>query len=230
MDRENGPDRSPLSEAEQSRLMASIGRVEQAVNKHLAPLGNSQAVIHWVRQLHSNVETVYDRHVSAGAAVKCSKGCGHCCHIRVEALPPEIFRIATHLQERWAHDPSDKAATLQRLADHPQAMASARSAQEQPACPFLVQQVCSIYEVRPAVCRKGHSLDVHACQTHAPTLPQSLPLLADAEALIQGTSRAYADQGLESGGHDLASGVWHALHDASAQPRWLAGEAVFTGH
>lgn len=218
---------TPLDKGEQARLLQSIEGVERAVSVHLRPIRASVAAVHWIRQLQANVDAVYDKHVQAGAPVQCQKGCGHCCHIRVEALPPEIFRIATHLQASWAANAEASRLTMQRLTQHSAAVAAAVTSHALPPCPFLVDQVCSIYPVRPSVCRKGHSLDVHACENHAPTLPQSLSLLADAEALIQGTSRAYADQGLQSGGHEMVAAVLLALQDDTAQARWLAGEAVF---
>lgn len=218
---------TPLDKEEQARLLQSIEGVERAVSVHLQPVRASVAAVHWIHQLQANVDAVYDKHVQAGAPVQCHKGCGHCCHIRVEALPPEIFRIAAHLQASWTADAESGRLTMQRLTQHSAAVAAAATSHAQPPCPFLVDQVCSIYPVRPSVCRKGHSLDVHACENHAPTLPQSLGLLADAEALIQGTSRAYADQGLQSGGHEMVAAVLLALQDDTAQTRWLAGEAVF---
>jgi uncharacterized protein len=218
---------APLDKGEQTRLLQSIEGVERAVSVHLQPIRASVAVVHWIRQLQANVDAVYDKHVQSGAQVQCQKGCGHCCHIRVEALPPEIFRIAAYLRAAWEANAEAGRLTMQRLTQHSAAVAAAATSHALPPCPFLDDQVCSIYPVRPSVCRKGHSLDVHACESHAPTLPQSLGLLADAEALIQGTSRAYADQGLQSGGHEMAAAVLLALQDDTAQARWLAGEAVF---
>jgi uncharacterized protein len=218
---------TPLDKGEQARLFQSIEGVERAVRVHLQPIRSSVAVVHWIRQLQTNVDAVYDKHVKAGAQVQCQKGCGHCCHIRVEALPPEIFRITAYLRASWAANAEAGRLTMQRLTQHSAAVVAAATSKAKPPCPFLVDQVCSIYPIRPSVCRKGHSLDMQACQNHAPTLPQSLGLLADVEALIQGTSRAYADEGLQSGGYEMVAGVLLALQDDTAQARWLAGEAVF---
>lgn len=222
--------KGPLSASEQAAFLVSIQRVSRAVNQQLKPLRAGAATVHWIHHLHDNVDAVFARHVNAGAAVSCQKSCSHCCQVRVEALPPEIFSIADHLNQQLAaqDDPAQaRQQLLQSLQAHLQAKATSTEATASPMCPFLANHLCSIYPVRPGVCRKGHSLDVHACEQKAPTLPQSLPLLADAEALIQGTSHAYADQGLQSGGHELVAGVLLALQDPSAQPRWLAGEAVF---
>lgn len=224
--------KGPLSAAEEAGFLASIDRVARVAKQGMSTARTGPAVVHWIHHLHDNVDAVYARHVASGVGVSCQKACSHCCQVRVEALPPEIFKIADHLNQQLARQASPDQARqslVQALHGHQQAMSQAGRADAAPAvCPFLVNQLCSIYPVRPGVCRKGHSLDVRACEQHASTLPQSLPLLADAEALIQGTSRAYAERGLQSGGHELVAGVLLALQDPSAQPRWLAGEAVFT--
>ncbi len=221
----------PLSASEQAALLDSIERVARVAQQALAPLRASSGAIRWIHHLHDNVDTVFGRHVASGVTVSCRKGCSHCCQVRVEALPPEIFRIADYLCPPMEAHPDAQEARLslvQTLQDHVQLLEqSAADHTAPPMCPFLVNQLCAIYPVRPSVCRKGHSLDVQACESHAPTVPQSLGLLADAEALIQGTSRAYAEQGLQSGGHQLAAGVLLVLQDPTAQQRWLAGEAVF---
>ncbi len=208
---------APLSEAERQDFFRSIEGVARASVAQLRAAPDGRAVVHWMVNVHRNLEAVTQRHQQSGAPIACKKGCGHCCHIRVEVLPAEIFRIAHHVRKLPMDAQENLIQALQRHVPG-----------TQQTCPMLSdEQLCSIYEVRPSVCRKGHSLDVQACQDRSPTIAQSLALLVDAEALIQGTSQAYAQLGLQSGAYELTQALLTALHDSMAESRWLKGEAVF---
>ena len=95
------------------------------------------------------------------------------------------------------------------------------------SCPFLKDRLCSIYQVRPAACRKAHSADVSQCEAHAPVIPQNLEIALNAEALLRGTSGAYRQRGFDASAHELVRAVLLALLDPSAQARWYNGEQVF---
>jgi hypothetical protein len=87
--------------------------------------------------------------------------------------------------------------------------------------------LCSIYQVRPAACRKAHSSDVTECEAHAPVIPQDREIALRAEALIIGTSGAYRQRGFDASSYELVRAVLIALRDPSAQARWYRGEPVF---
>jgi len=217
MTAEDMADAAPLSEAERQDFFRSIEGVARASVAQLRAAQDGRAVVHWMVNVHRNVDAVTQRHQQAGAPIACKKGCGHCCHIRVEVLPAEIFRIAHHVRKLTMED---QEALIQALQQHVPGI--------QQTCPMLsAEQLCTIYDVRPSVCRKGHSLNVQACQDRAPTIPQSLALLVDAEALIQGTSKAYAQLGLQSGAYELTKALLAVLQDPLAESRWLKGEQVF---
>lgn len=78
----------------------------------------------------------------------CKKGCSFCCHIRVATYLEEVQLIANHCKKNDI--PISKAYLLkQRVAD--QLHLSNVS-----ACVFLKNGACSIYEVRPLICRNYH--------------------------------------------------------------------------
>ena len=96
-----------------------------------------------------------------------------------------------------------------------------------PKCPFLKNELCAIYDVRPSVCRKAHSLDVTKCQTGASEIPQNLATMVSVAALTKGMSDAYGRLGFDASGHELGRAVLLALSDPTAESRWCSGEAVF---
>lgn len=214
-----------LTPEEQTAFLQSAENVQQAAIKHLGKHHDELSVIAFVRNLQRGVDRVVDEAIHKGAHLDCRTGCSHCCRARVEAIAPEIFQIAAELESRSAHERSE---IIERLRAH------ASTQDEEPAlwnqrkdCPFLTNHLCSIYQVRPAVCRKAHSADVGKCEAFAPTVPQNLEIALGAEALLRGTSGAYQQRGLDASSHELVSAVLLAIQDPSAQARWYKGEQVF---
>ena len=145
-------------------------------------------------------------------------------HRGVYASEPEIFQIAATLKTR----PSAQfQAVLGRLQTHAALAAHLSTATHRSPCPLLENHLCSVYAVRPAVCRKAHSLDLAACLRPGAAIPQNLNILLQAETLIAGTAAAYQQTGRAVRGHELGQAVLLALNDASLLSRWHAGETVF---
>lgn len=113
----------------------------------------------------------------AGQTVSCQKGCAACCRLLVPVSAPEAFA----LWDMIAQLPSDRRALLEsRVTDaiarlkaaglHDRLVAVAESTGQltdldlddvnrayyalRLPCPFLENELCSIYEHRPAACRE----------------------------------------------------------------------------
>ena len=238
-----------LTEAEQAAFLQSIARVRSAAGRALraaqahavqgaaahgtggiatgqAPEPTesaAQAAVDFIAQLHHGLDTVAKQARTNGPQPACQAGCAHCCHLRVEATDPEVLHIAQHLR---ALPGADQAATLLRLQQH--AAAASVGTTRQP-CSFLVHDRCAIYSVRPAACRKAHSLSAAHCAEQSPTIPQNLRLLVDTEALMAGTALAYRDQPLPASAHELNAAVLAALDGTASPPagvllRWYRGD------
>jgi len=113
----------------------------------------------------------------SGRSISCRMGCAACCRMLVPLSPPEAFALRGYVEQL----PTERrAAILQRVADSQSILRSrgllnrlwaiadatrAISDEEldpvnrdyyalrQP-CPFLEDEVCAIYEARPAACRE----------------------------------------------------------------------------
>lgn len=213
-----------LSPEETAAFLQSADKVRAAAVRHLSDKRGSPLAITFVRNLQSGVDQVVTSAINQGVALACKVGCNYCCSARVEAIEPEVFRIA---QEIAARPPEEINAVIERLQAYVAMPSDAAPWQRRTPCPFLIDDLCSIYEVRPGVCRKAHSLDVAQCAANAPEIPQSLNIVLGAEALMKGTADAYREIGLLATGHDLGPAVLIALTDPTAESRWLSGEAVF---
>lgn len=248
--------RSAATRALQAARATALQRAAAAgatgVEAYAATEAAAQAAVDFITQLHQGLDTVANQALTTGPQPACQAGCAHCCHLRVEATEPEALRIAQHLRTLPA---AEQAAATRRLQQHvaaskPSATAIAQTgpwsghplpehaaqltqatqathAAGQP-CSFLVDSHCSIYSVRPAACRKAHSLSATQCAERTPTIAQNLRWLVDAEAVMAGTALAYRDQALPASAHELNAAVLAALVEghSAAMLRWYQGDAA----
>jgi uncharacterized protein len=80
----------------------------------------------------------------------CRKGCSHCCHIAVAVTWHEARYIGKH---------TGKTPTPRKQVRHTPSFEGFDYGYHNP-CPFLVNNLCSIYEHRPLACRVHVNLDV----------------------------------------------------------------------
>ena len=140
--------------------------------------------------------------------VACERGCHYCCHLRVEIRPHEAFVLAEHIAGRFSH--ADRAATITRIEANLQRIAPLSAAAHVRAglpCALLDEQgTCSVYDARPAACRKYYSVSVSTCRNAF--LDTSAPLTGELEneavrlagnAVALGHAQGLEDAGFESG-------------------------------
>lgn len=85
---------------------------------------------------------------------KCRAGCSTCCRCNVEAAWYEAINIAKFVI--WARKKDDLPPiedAIERYAAATQGMSDAERLSARRECPFLVDHMCSIYGVRPILCR-----------------------------------------------------------------------------
>jgi Fe-S-cluster containining protein len=213
-----------LSPEEHAAFLNAAEKIKQTALRQLASNPTRPHIIHFIANLQRGVDSVTQAAIDGGSQFACKAGCTHCCHVRVEALEPEVFLIARELRQ-W---PDQKLGeVIVRLQNHVAIVKSMPVEQHRIACPFLQQNLCSIYAVRPSVCRKAHSFDVTKCATPGADIPQNLDLVLKAEALMKGTTEAYRSIELRASAHELGQAVLLALTDDAAESRWADGAAIF---
>lgn len=158
------------------RLDLPEGRIE-------AEIGLAQATMRLVDLaavvlgLSSTVAEIGTRNIARlGRQVSCSKGCGACCRQVTPLSPPEAFMIAewvqslaekprTRFQNRFAQATVQlehsgilpKLARLQKpssLSEEDMRDLSQEYFRQELSCPFLENESCSIYAMRPSRCRE----------------------------------------------------------------------------
>ncbi len=209
-----------LTDTERAAFLESAQKVERLAFAALDAAEGVDSAVAFIGNLHRSIDQVVVRAAQAGPVPDCKAGCAYCCRVRVSATDPEVFRIARRLR---ALPPPELERLIERLREHV-ARRQASAIDLSIDCSFLVAGRCSIYEVRPAACRKAHSLSVKRCETLAAEIPQNLKVVAEAEALMAGVSAAYLRAHLPSSEHELNAAVLAVLEDPSIEQRWYRGE------
>jgi Fe-S-cluster containining protein len=126
--------------------------------------------------MHAQLDdAIARRDAEIGARMACGKGCNQCCASPVLITEGEAIAVAEHLREHadvrarfeaayptWRDKVGDLVDHAADQRDAEQTRAWALRVQERHAmCAFNHEGACSIYPVRPALCRKAHALDTN---------------------------------------------------------------------
>lgn len=83
-----------LEPPEQVAFLQSVANVQQAELRQLQAQPGATAVVAFVRFMQHGVDQVVATAQQQGMPLDCAAGCSHCCHAKVEAMAPEVLRIA----------------------------------------------------------------------------------------------------------------------------------------
>jgi hypothetical protein len=169
----------------------------------------------------------------AATDVQCRAGCSFCCHQNVDVTIPEAILVALQLGNEGDPRPAAvlEAADVFRDIDD-----DARIATGKP-CALLVDNHCSVYNVRPIACRSLTSPDASRCHSAMQSLaagdgPQPIEIYVVLQFLCMGEQGAIRglcrDLGLQTDLVELTQAVAAILRDHTLIERWATGERVFT--
>jgi Fe-S-cluster containining protein len=214
----------------QDRLDNPVETVlEQQRAATISALGASRkdvAVLDLVRQVHDDLTAAIEA-LPSKAQHACAPGCDFCCYLPVDVLAPEAFRITAHLEQTCSREAL--STLVYRLGAQGQHDFGIRP------CVFLANGRCSIYEVRPMVCRGYNSLSKERCEAYHHDASVNLKGTKDrvagllAEAIEDGVIAGLEALGLDAQWYELPSAVLRALETTDGPVRWARGEAVFEG-
>jgi len=167
--------------------------------------------------------------------IACRAGCYFCCFNQIELTPPEALLIGHHVDRHFSQD--DK----QRLLDHVDLTLIKMSGQSKTElarlrsdlpCPLLQAGRCSVYAVRPLLCRAMHSLNAAHCEQElaSPDLTavayyghRDEIILSIAAGLLEGCEAL----GCQARPLNLVRALKDFFTQARCLQRWLEGERVF---
>lgn len=197
---------------------------------------DGDAVRQQVVRMYSRIET--EQHaVIANTSLRlaCERGCNYCCHQRVEVRPYEAFVLAEYLRNNLS--PQAQADIKHRLAENRariEPLAPLQHTQSGIPCALLDNGACSVYEARPAACRKYYSLSVDTCRSafEHPGEPLSGPLEDDSlrlagNAVALGFARGIEEAGRDADRYELHAALLEALDNPKASRRYRDGKKAF---
>lgn len=123
-----------------------------------------------------SVAEALDAQRKAGRSPACRAGCAACCRQPIPVTPLESLVIEVWLQ---IHMPAARRRLLAR-----QLAASARQAPQLRDCPFLAENVCGIYPLRPLACRRYLVLGRACAPGEDPTRLRPADLLRPDRAML----------------------------------------------
>ncbi|MBL1276235.1 MAG: YkgJ family cysteine cluster protein [Ectothiorhodospiraceae bacterium] len=204
-----------------------VKKSKQKIKSRFSPKANGEFMLLAIEVFHQSTDELITQRSREMLPVTfdCAKGCDMCCHsMRVEALPPEVYRITEYLQTQNDTVLQNYIARLETHATY----AKGRSYRDyQTRCPFLGDGgACSIYEVRPHKCRAHLSKSKKACEIPGGAQTDST-LQYHEDALAIDTIKLYKTRKVSMNPAELGQAVLQVLKDDGHKARWLAGEEVF---
>ena len=171
----------------------------------------------------------------ASDALACESGCSYCCYYKVEGSAAEIFRIAEYMKSNF------KKEQIETILESARNNVSAFSGltyeqkiQTNQKCPLLRDDVCAVYDVRPAKCRNHHSTDASLCKKtfDDPMGPDNLNgYIEDLKMSIEGASigfeKAVSDKGYDQRAYDLNSALVEAFENPKSIKRYNKKKKAF---
>ena len=168
--------------------------------------------------------------------IACKKGCDACCHLPVTTEPQTAFMIAEHLhQTRTPQEIMLLTAELKKRVDASKPLSFEARQLTREQCIFLNPEgACTIYEVRPLVCRSFTSPDAAHCKKVAfdnPNGVHKIQLHPIHYRFFQGAVTALLAhakaKGKQADQISLNDGLYTALTTRSAVIKWSNGESIF---
>ena len=198
-----------------------------------AALGRAQTIRMYGRLAALQAEVIARNDV----AIACERGCSYCCHLRVEIRPHEAFVLAHHIETRLSAE--ERERTFARIEQNLARLAGLTREQHIRAgipCALLDGNICSVYDARPAACRKYYSVSLSVCR--AAYEDTSAPLSGEIEheevrlagnAIALGHAKGLEDAGYDSALYELHSALHRVLTDPRAQKRYRNRKRAFVG-
>ena len=161
----------------------------------------------------------------------CKEGCSYCCRKPgVLVAVPELVRILQYVRANFSVAEQDQLANrAKRYGAQMKGRNCDDPTDESVPCPLLVDDRCSVYEVRPLVCRGYNSTDVNACRTahnHSGTFVPIFALLKDVtDGITVGSVQELESRGFNGAMIDLGLGLGLSLAAGSGvEDRIVAGD------
>jgi Fe-S-cluster containining protein len=167
--------------------------------------------------------------------IACQSGCPVCCFNQVELTPLEALVLGDYVSRYFP--PGEQTRLLGRIDRNLKLKAGKDKKQiaairHKLPCPFLKARKCSVYPVRPLLCRAMHSLNADHCRQEIITPVSHFEFYSHRYEIVlslsMGLKAGCQDIGCQSQTLDLARVVKDFLNAPNPVEDWIKGKMVFS--
>ncbi|CAN5369840.1 hypothetical protein BH23VER1_BH23VER1_22930 [soil metagenome] len=170
----------------------------------------------------------------AETTIDCRAGCSFCCSLRIDVRAHEVFLLARFLKATRSKDEVEAIRqAAEGVREQVQEMTDAQRNASTIPCVLLSDGRCSVYEARPAACRRYFSASATACEAllNNPAEPAQIqhPFVQDfGRYVANGIHNAFFRSGFDAYSYDLPSALAEALAEPVRELRWFARLKAFS--
>ena len=167
-------------------------------------------------------------------AVACRKGCGICCHIKLDVNAHEILYLTQYIDRELSPEMRDRVINdLKKSADAIAPLNTRDHFLGRYKCGFLQNNNCSVHPARPSMCRKFNSISFEGCQQIFSTDGKApFQCLEDkglndlATDIIKTFDLNFSTSGYDATVYEINQAVLITLKEQGCSKRWLGREKM----
>jgi Fe-S-cluster containining protein len=214
-----------------------IGEEEASkVMRHLGNCRTPEQLDRVVSNLHLSFDKVFnERLAQSREKIDCRAGCSFCCYMKVDVYAWEVFPILDFMRRNFSKDQiAEVHAKAKSRKEKTQPMTAEQYEDARLPCPLLRDGKCSVYEARPLVCRRYHSVKVSFCEagfnnpTVSGTIGEVEELRTTMAVMAVRAAEAFQEAGFDDTWYDLSAALNEALSNSKCQKRWRDGKKAFS--
>lgn len=193
------------------------------------------AILEQLSRQADDVELLLADQPDDRSLIACGPGCGSCCVVNVATLVPEGLSIVHYLRQQEDQLVESVALRLEKLWRQIRGLDDEERLVARRACAFLDERgCCSIYPVRPLLCRGFNSTSAQACRDalSGQVLGEEPAVVCYQfqqeiyRSLFTGVAGGLEQGGLEGRSYQLAGLIRYLLRHPGAGADWLSGQKL----
>lgn len=198
-----------------------------------------EAILVLLQEIMEFVQDIIEPLEKSGQApcIACSSGCSYCCHSQVNIIPAEALLIFSFISRHF--NTAEIDFLKDRIIDNDILTKGKTTRQrvnikDKTPCVFLKKHTCSIYSVRPFICRSWNSLDKAACKSAFFSSNHNAEIEASpVRNYIFSTARdVFRDLNhkifLETDMQDVPHAILSCFNSPDALTHWAGGDHIFS--
>jgi len=192
-------------------------------------------VLYWLGRMDDAIERIVSLECLP-EPIDCRPGCHYCCYNQPIVTPPEALLIGHSVQETFTD--RERLELFERMVSilevtRDKGQDEIMMMRHELPCIFLINGMCSLYEVRPAICRACSSTSAEHCATvfESRDTRARLRCYAQIREIFQTTHAGLIENCEDMRCQSDFLLIAEAMHDYFQHPRpieaWLDGDKVF---